>query len=391
MKKKINFLYILIIILINSKNTDKNQISGVDIPYQLFEVTCLSEYPFLNGPVKEVYNTLYMKSPLFKYDKKGKLLLKTNLGTEDESIFINYYIYDKDGDLIRIEQSYENEDERYIIKEYTYDDNKNLVKIKSSLKLVQYIYDDNKNLIKVISEHNDDKTISEFNYDNNYLLGKIESNYYNNKLKYKKNYKYNYNNKIIEEKYFNDVKSKLVLAELLKYTYNAGNILIKKKEYNFDIYKNELKDYKIYDYNGNEIIQKTSCFKPNDELEYYINYVYDKYGNLTAEKTYNNKNKLTYESIWINKYKNNQLIETSNYIDNIMYYKKTYKNNKLIYKIIADPDGILYECSYKYDKYGNMIEKNYIYENFGWDLTPYEKSYNNDNKETIKYIITYWE
>lgn len=205
---------------------------------------------------------------------------------------------------------------------------------------------------KVIDNESGEYSKLKYDANGNIIEKEMYSSY--NTLRKTRKYSYDKNNNIIKETYF-DEDGKTVRIEEYVYKNNGRNI--RKNIYNG---KGKIKeDYDTYKYdeNGN-LLELKECYE--DECTYKETFTYDKNGNLLEVKTWDGDNevweKYTYDE-------NGKIIKIDEkYYDGLYDYVLKYDENGFLNTVNLHYEGD--EISddlimYKYDLYGNIIERKY--------------------------------
>ena len=225
------------------------------------------------------------------------------------------------------------------------------------------------------------KSMSDYSYEAVDKFGIIGKGKYDREFPFSRDYivLFNLQGKIIEVVEYRGDKTKIDRKFLYKYDSNDNLVIIDRYFGSGRLYSKEK-----YKYNNNGKLTKISFFNSSGNLEALTNYKYDSKGNRIEEilerlrspgenkpRTY----KYNYDS------SGNRIEETYHYSGNL--------GNKTIYKYDRDGNMIeetMYDYSndkektykFKYDKYGNKIEKIKVYSNESQDvLKKYEYEYDN--------------
>ncbi len=300
------------------------------------------------------------------YSENG-FLLERYVGSNDTPYNKELYKYDNKDNLLE-KQVFDYEDSIYYIRyktTYKYNEKRQLIEMggfdyNGNYSIDEtYKYDGYGNKVEVNEFKSDGSLESKsiFKYDEK---GKrLEKNEYHSdgKLCYKLSYFYDYKNNLIEENvyYSSDKRDE------------KGNVIPQKIYVGGIFTRDEKKTFK-YDKNGNKI--ESTFYDRNGNIAYKYYYIYDKNGNEIVQNGYSTTDSLPFKCTSQKYDKHGNLIEKDEYIQ-------------------KGKSNLQYKITYTYDLFGNEIEvqdtdhdKKYTYK-FNYDIQrnwTNKTGYNKDEK-----------
>jgi hypothetical protein len=212
----------------------------------------------------------------------------------------------------------------------------------------------------------------------------IHNYLFNYKVRYE--YKYNNNNLLIEKTQYNEDK----FYNRSAYKYDEYNCMIEEDYFNAT---NQLDSKYISVFDNNNLMTKRTGYKPNGELDSYIQFDYDKKGELIRRRYYNRDNKLTEDNNFKEKPtdkrdSNNNLIE---YSDNEGIHLKIFDRfNRCTEEKLLNNGTWLETRTWNYRDDGALIEESFSTSRFvGKSYYKVTTKYKTDNKGNWveKYVI----